>query len=135
MNTINTKIESVRQLADFAMQYLDIDGVTLTIVPGARLLQRLSGPDYELHAAIFKTAVDHAYQLVVDCYRPASLVICHEMVHLKQYEDGRLSIDKTTGNCNWEGDTFTKDTPYYQRPWEEEAFGLQSTIYKQFKHR
>lgn len=135
MNKIISAYEEFTPIAEFAMDFLRIEGVTLTIGRNDRLLDRLAPPDIDLEALTTATPIDNTYNMFFRGGKPSKMALCHEMVHLKQYVDGRLSIDKTTGNCNWEGDIFTKDTPYYQRPWEEEAFGLQSTIYKQFKHR
>lgn len=41
----------------------------------------------------------------------------HEIVHAKQFLDGRLCTD---GGYTWMGETY--DLPYNQRPWEIEAF-------------
>ena len=49
-------------------------------------------------------------------------LIAHELIHVLQYENGMVEKD---GNVTFEGRTyrnFKNDLPYYQRPWESEAF-------------
>lgn len=46
--------------------------------------------------------------------------IAHEMVHVKQYFDGRLSWDKK-GLQLWEGKHVSAELKYTEKPWEIEA--------------
>lgn len=49
-------------------------------------------------------------------------VLPHEMVHLKQHEEGRLQVIKGLGYV-WEGDSaLYKEVPYDDRPYEKEAY-------------
>lgn len=51
--------------------------------------------------------------------------IFHELVHVKQYETGRLEFGMI-----WEGKIYTCD--YDSRPWEIEAFELEEYMIKSF---
>ena len=47
--------------------------------------------------------------------------ICHEMVHVKQYARNEINgVDL----C-WKGRNISKDTDYWNYPWEKEAYRLQ----------
>ena len=49
----------------------------------------------------------------------------HELVHVKQYESGRLDHNKL-----WEGKLY--DCNYYEYPWEVEAFDLEEKMMNVF---
>ena len=52
-------------------------------------------------------------------------VIAHELIHVKQYQDGRLE-DKGSLQIGWEGETYIFDAENYAaQPWEAEAYSLQ----------
>ncbi|MEM8968398.1 MAG: hypothetical protein AAGE93_18410 [Bacteroidota bacterium] len=57
-------------------------------------------------------------------------VLAHEMIHAKQFVEGRL-VRCSTGHYSWERGvcTDTKHLPYYNRPWEKEAFKLGNQLY------
>lgn len=50
----------------------------------------------------------------------------HELVHVRQISTGQYNIDEKT----WDGVKY--DCEYADRPWEIEAFSLQSKIYNEF---
>ena len=59
-------------------------------------------------------------------------VISHELVHIKQYYYGELSI--LNGVPLWKDEIFDINTvDYFNRPWEKEAFNKQGMISKNFK--
>lgn len=60
----------------------------------------------------------------------AITIIAHELVHLQQRIEGRLI---TSGVLIWEGEQWDSNTPYTERPWEEEAFDRERDISKQIK--
>ncbi len=50
--------------------------------------------------------------------------ICHEMVHVKQY-----SRKETCGyGEKWKGKKINPKTPYYNLPWEKEAYKMQDKL-------
>lgn len=133
MNKILTNIEGVEEVAQFAMGYLGIDGVTLAITRNEVYLRRLSSNNCEYEALLSKAKVDGMYNLVVRDEDPKPIVICHEIVHLKQYEDGRLLIDPETGAALWEGELYSNLTSYMKRPWEREAFDMDFKIHREYR--
>ena len=58
--------------------------------------------------------------------------IFHELVHVKQTEEGDLSID----GKSWKGKLYKTDhmeVDYEHLPWEIEAFKLEEKMWKEFK--
>jgi hypothetical protein len=54
-------------------------------------------------------------------------VLSHEIVHVHQYYSGRLIFDDN--KITWMGDEYKLDgLPYDSRPWENEAFFLESEL-------
>lgn len=63
---------------------------------------------------------------VSDITRNESItVISHELIHLNQYQSGRLKIDST--GVIWEGNLID-NLLYEERPWEIEAFSEQKNL-------
>ena len=66
--------------------------------------------------------------------------VAHEMIHLKQYNSGDLSLSKSMKSAYkydhfWRGVDHT-DTDYEDRPWEIEAFKKEDALSKKFlKHK
>lgn len=54
------------------------------------------------------------------------LGLAHEAVHVRQLATGQL-IDRG-GNVVWMGKRYPKDTPYGDRPWEQEALMLEAPL-------
>ena len=68
--------------------------ITLTISYNDNLCDHFSTDKVKLEAILDKTSMPKAYNLVMREYAPVREVLCHEMVHLDQYERGDLSINK-----------------------------------------
>ena len=60
-------------------------------------------------------------------------ILCHEMVHLSQYERGDLKISSDYKTITWKGNVFDNSHDYACREWEQEAFKLQNKLWKEFK--
>lgn len=57
-------------------------------------------------------------------------IISHELIHLEQYDSGRLRVIES-GVVLWEGKEMNVlDIPYNERPWEKEAFRRQDDLEK-----
>lgn len=57
-------------------------------------------------------------------------VMSHEIIHIKQYNDGILVYENN--EVYWNGQLFLlEDVDYDNRPWEREAFSLQSDVSNQ----
>ena len=111
------------------------DDITLRIYHDDYLLDRLAPPDCQLQALLHQTPLPHNYNLIVrnNTETPLHIVISHEMIHLRQYEQGRLRMNVKTGVCNYDGRDYTASTRYAQRPWENEAFDRQYGLWKAYK--
>ena len=133
MNKIITRNGKIESVALFALEYLGVDGVTVTVSVNSDMLQKMSTPKILIEAMTYPTEMAHSYLLVIDSSRPRNETIFHEMAHLKQYEDGRLSYDSKTHEVRW-FDQPAGNTPYFSREWELEAFELQNRIKRMFKN-
>ena len=97
-----------------------------------KLLKKLSKDDFEL-LALLDNPAPHIYNIMVNTDNPSRDVICHELIHLDQYERGDLSRSKDYKTITWKGEEFTKDLDYSDREWEHEAFGNSRKLWKQYK--
>lgn len=57
----------------------------------------------------------------------------HELWHVRQMEDGRLSNNDVYTVAVWEGVYYSMEMPHEQRPWEIEAKKMESIYYKKVK--
>lgn len=85
--------------------------------------------------ALLNKIKDHTYNLIIREYANLKTIIPHEMIHLHQYEAGDLKINKFENNIIFEykGKEYNPDTPYKDRPWEQEAHDLDNKLYKKYK--
>jgi hypothetical protein len=60
-------------------------------------------------------------------------IIAHELTHAKQYARRELTFRKNTDF--WNGEEMDPDLEYWLQPWEVEAFGQQTCLYKAFRRR
>lgn len=58
--------------------------------------------------------------------------VSHEMVHVKQFQSGRLQSFNTTSMVLYEGSFYSQKTPYSKRPWEKEAFEKEAYLCDKF---
>lgn len=129
MNSIISISDHAKAVLEKSLAYLGVDGVTVVISVNTRMLDKLAEPNMELTAATFPSALEKTYHLYVRSTDIHDVVICHEAVHISQYADGRLTMDKR-GKVSWNGKEYGKETHYYARPWEIEAYDLQDEVYK-----
>lgn len=63
--------------------------------------------------------------------------LAHEMVHLKQYAKGEMrDLVSSDEKLRWHKETVSlKETPYWDLPWEIEAYGRERGLYETFKVR
>ena len=108
---------------------LNITDVNLLIVDNDKLVKRFDTTDIEIQAFLQGYPILKKYVLYLrDGISKGMLfhIICHEMIHLKQYYDGKLRLDGTT--FTWYGLKYNSKTPYWNRPWEIEARDKQYDI-------
>ena len=63
---------------------------------------------------------------LIDDRRRLSRVLCHEMVHVRQYARSQLK-DRMKG-IMWKNRRVSEKTKYRDRPWEAEAFDLEEYL-------
>jgi len=61
------------------------------------------------------------------------VTLFHEMVHIKQIIDGRLSIGEGRVPSKWDGEVYNGS--YEELPWEEEAFRMEQHIMNTFEEK
>ena len=59
------------------------------------------------------------------------MTLCHEMVHVKQYVRREMDDWNGVAVARWKNKTVQPGTPYYDLPWEKEAYELQAKLAKQ----
>ena len=124
---------NVEELLNFLAAYLDItDDVQLTITYNNKLLNRLSTDKLEFMAILCNPIPKHYILYIREGYA-SQYTLCHEMVHLHQYERGDLKISSDYKTVTWKGETFDITISYEDREWEKEAFSKQGLLWKQFK--
>ena len=130
-----TNTADARPLMEFVAGELGISGVEVIITGNDGVLNRFGTKDLRLNALLYKSELPGVYNLAVRERRDGSacLTLCHEMVHLKQYVDGRLTVDMNSKAFGWEGARYSCDTPYEARPWEAEAFRMQWPLLRSYK--
>lgn len=94
------------------------------------------GDGYETQAYIITVGNQSAIFIDKNISRSTAIeTLSHELIHLKQYIDGRLILLETT-YVEWEGEKINVlDLPYDKRPWEIEAFDKQEELESKIKQK
>jgi hypothetical protein len=75
--------------------------------------------------------IDEGVLLVVldlnQTLRELALSLAHEMVHVRQFAKGMLTMSKS-GIFTWMGRKMPRRTPYLDQPWEIDAFSKQELL-------
>lgn len=115
-------------IVSVGLDQVGIKGVTVTIGElSDQAKQTFSG---ELNAHV--RFIDGKFYLFIDplSKKTAITVISHEIIHMKQYLDGTFQYDD--GKITWNGESYLlDDINYDDRPWETEAFQLESQLASQ----
>lgn len=110
------------------LEVAGIQGVTVTVEElSDKAKQSFNG---ELNAHI--RYIDGRFYLFIDplSKKRAITIISHEIIHMKQYLDGTFKYDD--GRITWNGQAYLlEDINYDDRPWETEAFQLESQLASQ----
>ena len=115
-------------------EILNVPNVDLTVITNDRLISNFDSNNLEFQAILQAEPERHKYRLTYHSRAGAASmlsILCHEMVHLKQYDKGELKLVK--GGAMWKGVFYDKDTPYFDRPWEKEANAEMGKIEKKVK--
>ena len=122
------------ELMGFAFKTLGIEGVTLQIIQNDKVLDMFSTEDISLSALLTKTQLG-TYQLMLRS-KPDNIltfILAHEMIHLSQMVNGKLSLDMGRRVFSWNGQEYATSYPYDNRPWEIEAKNKGEKLWKQWK--
>lgn len=94
-------------------EILKISECKIIVTYNNKLLDKLSSEDIQLDALLNQTALPHTYNLILRTTCNLSTVICHEMIHLQQYESGRLKLGDP---IIFDGKEYDKKLDYNERP-------------------
>ena len=135
ITNIKHKNIDIEELIKFTLKTLNIDNVSISISYNKLVCENMSTAKTTINALLDKTSKLHHYNLILKEKYNAPEIICHEMVHLKQYEKEELKLNKNDldNYFVWKGTTFPASTPYEDRPWEAEAIRLDNKLLKQYK--
>ena len=86
---------NVEELIEYLATVLEIDTkAELTLMYNDKLLNQLSKGDVE-YSALLQNPIPNQYILFVKTdVAGLQSIICHEMVHLKQYDSGKLKMSQ-----------------------------------------
>ena len=111
----------------------NIKNIQLNVYTDDKTVSKFDTKDLEMSAILDGHPQIKTYTLFLRStirYYDLLPIICHEMVHLKQYHEGRLELKDTT--FYWNHIPY-KNVSYWNRPWEQEARSKQYEIEKQVK--
>lgn len=135
-NIKNDKRYDFKKLAQLIVEdYFNIKDIILNIQYNDIVCDHFSTDDVKINAILDKQKTPKMYNLIIREYTPLKNVICHEMVHLAQYERGDMKLYQFEDKMvfEWKGKQYDPDTPYEDRPWELEAQSLQNKLWKKYK--
>lgn len=121
------------ELMSFLAKELNIkNDAELTITYNSNLLNKLS-KEVEFEAFLQNPFPDKYVLILKENIVGVQYILCHEFIHLKQYQEGRLKISSDFQKVWWEGKEYDDSTPYGNREWEKEAFSMQNKLWRKFK--
>lgn len=104
--------------------------VTIRDVPEQIVENFKKQNDMDLGASIIGTNDQYIIYINELSRITSTKIISHELIHLEQYDSGRLRVI-SSGVVLWEGKEMNVlDIPYNERPWEKEAFRRQDDLEK-----
>ena len=131
----NSKI-NFADIAEFILEDIfGYSGITLNIIENKKKAELFSTDDFEFSAFLEKSPFPNNYILWVKPGALTPTILCHEMWHLKQYQEGRLSVSSDYKKVTFDKKEYDKNTKYSDRPWEIEAFAMKSTLLRQYKKK
>lgn len=139
--TINTNIKprkcwDFRDLVKWILtNYYNHNNVTINIYYNDKICDKFSTSDIKIDAILEQLTIPHTYNLLVREYSDLKTIICHELIHLDQYERGDLKVVRleNTTLFRWKNEDYDSNTPYNDRPWEKEAHDLDGKLWKEYK--
>lgn len=132
-NTITNKTEVsyYDTILHVGLNELDIKDTYLFIMP----FEGASMGEFDLEAYILGNRFQYMVYMKETSRKKAINFLSHELIHLKQYHEGRLEM-LDDNLVLWEGEILDGMViPYEFRPWEREAFDKQNELRKKIKNR
>ena len=118
----------------FTLGKLGVTDADVTVFINDRALERFSNDEIEMQAITYEAAPGkYALHLRSSLDGDILIILCHEAVHLSQYLSGRLKFNLSTGVRTWNGQRYSANYPYMDRPWEIEAFTKQGKLLKEYR--
>lgn len=138
MNKITSYVQNSKtnfvEIAEFVLEYIfNYSDITLNIIENKNTIEKVSNKDLEIKAFLEKSLFPNNYILWVKPNTLTGLILCHELWHLKQYQEGRLVVSQDHKKVVWEGKEYDNTKEYDTRPWENEAFSKQNKLWKSYK--
>lgn len=133
-------VEASKFFADLLMDPRMVKNIILNL----KLIKNLDSCGYCEVASNGKPYRKFVLEILADSKEDPLETLAHEMVHVKQYAKNELSDDLTLASrfanvpnaehlyTRWKGELWKpkgKEDPYFDSPWEIEAFGRGSGLY------
>lgn len=115
-------------------QIQGINDISLVVINNDKMISKFNSNDIEMQAILQAIPEKHQYKLIIHSRVGAgsiASIVCHEIIHLTQYERGDLRQVKD--GVMWKGKFYSEDIPYMERPWEQEANGNMYKLEKKVK--
>jgi hypothetical protein len=114
---------------------------------GRTLMQDATFDKVDVEIELHQTLKDYANMIPIERYtfkinmnvgrlRPNTQIraLCHEMIHVWQTATGKYFQYKNGIDVRWASKIFnTKETDYFDQPWEREALDLEKPLYRLLK--
>lgn len=127
---IKTNLNNYVELLDFLCK--DMDG-ELHVLTNEKLLDRFSTDEIELEALSTKSPIADTYIVYVR-EDVSEKILCHEIIHIKQFISGDLDYNLAENTYFWKGKVYqSNEISYFSRPWEKEAFDQQGDLLAKWK--
>ena len=125
---------NIEELINYIADTLNIsEDSELTLMYNDKLLDQLSKGEVEYEALLQNPIPDKYVLFIKSDASGIPIIICHEMVHLKQYDSGKLKMSQDCKTVWWNGEKFDATSDYIEREWEVESFSLQNKLWRKFK--
>jgi hypothetical protein len=132
-----TKFKVDTVLKVIVNKILNIDTITIKVYNLPEFLKNID--NIELKAFLMPNQFNkNEYFLYLNdknLEQETTLILCHESVHLKQYEKGDLVfVSQTSDHIFYKGKKIVfKECEYNKRPYEIEAFSEQNKVFRKLK--
>ena len=121
-----------KNILETALANLGVNDIEIVVIRNDSLLRRYSNNLWTVSAICHKAPpplVNH-YTLCVsgNPEKAMPLLLCHEAIHLAQFNRGDLELNLEAKEFTWKGRKYSNNVEYKSRPWEIEAFSNESKL-------